>query len=93
MTLLLQQQQIFVRTTASLEYICLDVSFIILCFSPVTQEKGFSSLQGIHGDELPYVFGSPLVDGISPFPSTYNSFEKMMSEAVMTYWTNFAKTG
>ncbi|XP_076453475.1 neuroligin-2-like [Babylonia areolata] len=51
------------------------------------------SVQGIHGDELPYVFGSPLVDGLSPFPSSYTSVEKMMSEAVMTYWTNFAKTG
>ena len=50
-------------------------------------------VQGIHGDELPYVFGSPLVDGLSPFPSSYTSAEKMMSEAVMTYWTNFAKSG
>nr|KAG5686521.1 hypothetical protein BaRGS_003431 [Batillaria attramentaria] len=56
-----------------------------------TQEN--EDVQGIHGDELPYVFGSPLVDGLSPFPSSYTNSEKMMSEAVMTYWTNFAKTG
>ncbi|XP_021377716.1 neuroligin-4, X-linked-like isoform X3 [Mizuhopecten yessoensis] len=48
---------------------------------------------GVHGDELPYVFGAPLVNGISPFPSEYSRVEKRLSEAVMTFWTNFAKTG
>ncbi|CAL1530991.1 unnamed protein product, partial [Lymnaea stagnalis] len=58
-----------------------------------TQTENDEDVQGIHGDELPYVFGSPLVDGISPFPKTYTNTEKMLTEAVMTYWTNFAKTG
>lgn len=49
---------------------------------------------GIHGDELPYIFGAPLVDGIQPFStSSYSKSERMLSEAVMRYWTNFAKSG
>lgn len=47
----------------------------------------------IHGEELPYVFGAPLVDGLSPFQSEFSKSERMLSEAVMTYWTNFARTG
>ncbi|KAI8772176.1 neuroligin-4, X-linked [Biomphalaria glabrata] len=58
-----------------------------------TQNENEEDVQGIHGDELPYVFGSPLVDGVSPFPTSYTNAERMLSEAVMTYWTNFAKTG
>ncbi|XP_076435747.1 neuroligin-4, X-linked-like [Babylonia areolata] len=70
----------------------------LYAFSYSTQAESSSAeesegLQGIHGDELPYVFGSPLVDGLSPFPSSYTSVEKMLSEAVMTFWTNFAKSG
>ncbi|XP_059162387.1 neuroligin-4, X-linked-like [Physella acuta] len=57
------------------------------------QNESEDNVQGIHGDELPYVFGSPLVNGTSPFPSVYNDAERMMAEAVMTYWTNFAKSG
>ncbi|XP_074658267.1 neuroligin-4, Y-linked-like [Tubulanus polymorphus] len=48
---------------------------------------------GIHGEDLMYALGAPLADGIDPFPSTFTRSERMLSEAVMTYWTNFAKTG
>ncbi|XP_064638758.1 neuroligin-4, X-linked-like isoform X2 [Lineus longissimus] len=48
---------------------------------------------GVHGEDLMYVFGAPLADGITPFPSTYTRSERMLSEAVMRYWTNFMKTG
>ncbi|XP_076055027.1 uncharacterized protein LOC143033450 isoform X2 [Oratosquilla oratoria] len=47
----------------------------------------------IHGEELPYVFGAPLVDGISHFPKTYTREEVFLSELIMTQWTNFAKRG
>uniref|UniRef100_T1IZ18 Carboxylesterase type B domain-containing protein n=1 Tax=Strigamia maritima TaxID=126957 RepID=T1IZ18_STRMM len=47
----------------------------------------------VHGEELPYVFGAPLVDGLTYFPQNYTKTEKMLSEAVMRYWTNFAKSG
>ncbi|XP_050389898.1 neuroligin-4, X-linked isoform X2 [Patella vulgata] len=62
-------------------------------YSTQTEESLTENVHGIHGDELPYVFGAPLVGGISPFPATYTNAERMISEAVMTYWTNFAKTG
>uniref|UniRef100_W8BHI7 Neuroligin-3 n=1 Tax=Ceratitis capitata TaxID=7213 RepID=W8BHI7_CERCA len=47
----------------------------------------------ITGEELAFVFGAPLAPA-GPFPSNaYGVQEKLLSEAVMTYWTNFAKTG
>ncbi len=48
---------------------------------------------GVHGDDMTYVFGAPLTDGIDPFTSTFTRSERMLTEAVMRYWTNFAKTG
>lgn len=45
------------------------------------------------GEELAFVFGAPLAPA-GPFPShNYTVQEKLLSEAVMAYWTNFAKTG
>ncbi|XP_078694225.1 neuroligin-4, X-linked-like isoform X3 [Branchiostoma floridae x Branchiostoma belcheri] len=53
----------------------------------------------IHGEELPFVFGAPIAntqlvspDGLYSFTS-YSKQEAMLSVAIMTYWTNFAKTG
>ena len=48
---------------------------------------------GAHGEDLFYVFGAPLADGIKPFPSSYTRTERMLSEGVMRYWSNFIKTG
>ena len=48
---------------------------------------------GIHGEELAYIFGAPLVDGVSPFPNKYKGYEKNLSAFMMRMWTNFAKTG
>ena len=63
-------------------------------FGYSTQSEDFPQWSsGVHGDELPYVFGAPLVDGISPFPSRYTKNEKKLSAAVMRLWTNFAKSG
>ncbi|XP_071527712.1 neuroligin-4, X-linked-like [Panulirus ornatus] len=47
----------------------------------------------VHGEELPYVFGAPLVGGLSHFGLNYSREEVYLSELVMTLWTNFAKTG
>lgn len=44
------------------------------------------------GEELPYVFGAPLGQA-GPFQVYYNVKERLFSEAVMKYFTNFAKTG
>lgn len=48
---------------------------------------------GVHGDDMTYVFGAPLTDGIEPFTSTFTRSEKMLSEAVLKYWCNFIHSG
>jgi neuroligin len=47
----------------------------------------------VHGEELPYVFGAPLVDGFNHFPRNYTKSEVGLSEAVIVYFSNFARTG
>ncbi|KAK9512115.1 hypothetical protein O3M35_000612 [Rhynocoris fuscipes] len=47
----------------------------------------------VHGEELPYILGAPLVDGFSHFPKNYTKSEVALSEAVIMYISNFAKTG
>lgn len=48
--------------------------------------------QSIHGEDLPYVFGAPL-GAAGPFQDVFNAEERLLSEATMRYFTNFAKTG
>ncbi|KAI7815481.1 neuroligin [Rhyzopertha dominica] len=47
----------------------------------------------IHGEELPYVFGAPLVGGFSHFGRNYTKSETLLAETTMIYWSNFARTG
>lgn len=47
----------------------------------------------VHGEDLPYVFGAPLVEGFSHFPQNYTKSEVALSEALIVYWSNFARTG
>ncbi|XP_051873628.1 neuroligin-1 isoform X4 [Pristis pectinata] len=46
-----------------------------------------------HGDEIPYVFGVPMIGATELFPCNFSKNDVMLSAVVMTYWTNFAKTG
>eukprot|EP00063_Salmo_salar_P097369 XP_014072204.1 PREDICTED: neuroligin-1 isoform X2 [Salmo salar] len=46
-----------------------------------------------HGDEIPYVFGLPMIGPTELFPCNFSKNDIMLSAVVMTYWTNFAKTG
>ncbi|KAK3583367.1 hypothetical protein CHS0354_038986 [Potamilus streckersoni] len=63
-------------------------------FSHSTVSESYPDwIKGAHGDDLPYTFGAPLVGGISPFPTVYTDAEKILSENIMQFWTNFAKTG
>ncbi|CAH1781719.1 unnamed protein product [Owenia fusiformis] len=48
---------------------------------------------GVDGDDLLYIFGAPLADGIDPFQSVYTRSERMLAEAIMRFWSNFVKTG
>lgn len=48
----------------------------------------------IHGEDLPYFFGAPLIGGgFGHFPKNYTKAEMLLSEAVMLYWSNFIRTG
>lgn len=54
----------------------------------------FPQRQGcIHGEELPYVFGAPLVGGFMHFGRNYTKSESLLAETTMIYWSNFARTG
>lgn len=46
-----------------------------------------------YGEELPYVLGMPLDGPRTLFTDRYTLEERLFSEAVMKYWTNFAHTG
>ncbi|GFY68723.1 neuroligin-1 [Trichonephila inaurata madagascariensis] len=59
-----------------------------------TEESFFNQRMGCkHGEDLPYVFGAPLVTSLSHFHKNFSRSESSLSEAVMTYWTNFVKYG
>ncbi|GBP64361.1 Neuroligin-1 [Eumeta japonica] len=63
-------------------------------FDYQTKYGDYPQRQGcIHGEELPYIFGAPLVGGLAHFPKNYTKAEVALSESVMLYWGNFAKTG
>ncbi|XP_077988293.1 neuroligin-4, X-linked-like [Glandiceps talaboti] len=47
----------------------------------------------IHGEEIPFVFGAPLVNGLGMFEYNFSKSDALVSLAVITYWANFAKTG
>jgi para-nitrobenzyl esterase len=65
--------------------------------SPVYQYQFEQSLPGkdadgaAHSYELPFVFGNLLPDGV--FGGAYTPADRALSDAMLTYWTNFAKTG
>ncbi|XP_068086443.1 neuroligin-4, X-linked [Anabrus simplex] len=63
-------------------------------FDYQTKDGDYPQRMGtVHGEELPYVFGAPLVDGFSHFPRNYTKSEVGLSEAVIIYFSNFARTG
>ncbi|XP_049887755.1 neuroligin-4, Y-linked isoform X2 [Pectinophora gossypiella] len=66
----------------------------VYVFDYQTKYGDYPQRQGcIHGEELPYIFGAPLVGGLAHFPRNYTKAEVALSESVMLYWGNFAKTG
>ncbi|XP_060074107.1 neuroligin-4, X-linked-like [Ylistrum balloti] len=48
-----------------------------------------------HGEEIPYVFGFPAgtLKTAMKYPDHVTATQRMLSTNMMTYWTNFAKTG
>lgn len=49
--------------------------------------------KSINGEDLPYVLGVPLGGNTIHLKTQYDQKEKRLSETIMTYWSNFAKTG
>ena len=47
----------------------------------------------VHGEELAYIFGAPLVPSLSHFGRNYTKPEVALSENVIAYWANFARNG
>ncbi|XP_015515275.2 uncharacterized protein LOC107220967 isoform X1 [Neodiprion lecontei] len=47
----------------------------------------------VHGEELPYILGIPVGGGKYHLQERYNIGEVLFSEAMMTWWCNFAHTG
>jgi para-nitrobenzyl esterase len=45
----------------------------------------------VHSSELPYVFGNLYATGSQG--GAYTDVDRKLSETIVTYWTNFAKTG
>ncbi|XP_043251310.1 neuroligin-4, X-linked-like [Colletes gigas] len=62
-------------------------------FSHQTKDSGYQRLGSIRGEDIPYIFGLPLVAGGPFFPRNYSRQDQGVAEAVLTYFTNFAKTG
>lgn len=50
-------------------------------------------LGSVRGEDIPYIFGLPLVAGGAFFPRNYSRQDQGVAEAVLTFFTNFAKTG
>jgi len=53
----------------------------------------FQTWGSVRGEELAYVFGMPLIGGTNHLANNYTKPEMLLSEMMMTYWTNFARTG
>lgn len=65
-------------------------------FDYQTKMGDYPQRQGcIHGEELPYLFGAPLVSGggATHFSRNYTKAEVLLSETTMIYWSNFARKG
>ncbi|KFB50048.1 AGAP011916-PA-like protein [Anopheles sinensis] len=50
-------------------------------------------LGSVRGEDLPYIFGLPLVQGGPGFPQNYSRQDMGVNEAVLNFVTNFCKTG
>ncbi|XP_056632863.1 neuroligin-4, Y-linked [Diorhabda sublineata] len=63
-------------------------------FDYQTKDGDYPQRMGtVHGEELPYIFGAPLVDGFNHFPKNYTRSELALSESFLIYIANFVRTG
>ncbi|KAE9535978.1 hypothetical protein AGLY_007879 [Aphis glycines] len=65
------------------------VEFVIVVETRKGQRIGTA-----HGEELPYMFGAPMVtDGMNHFSRNFTKQEALLSDAMILYLGNFARTG
>lgn len=50
-------------------------------------------LGSVRGEDVPYVFGLPLVMGLPNFGQNYSRQDMGVAEAVLNFISNFCKTG
>lgn len=50
-------------------------------------------LGSVRGEAISYIFGLPLIGGGRFLPQNYSRADQGVAEAVLTFFTNFAKTG
>ncbi|XP_065164395.1 neuroligin-4, X-linked-like [Atheta coriaria] len=50
-------------------------------------------LGSVRGEDLSYIFGAPLVGGMPNFPQNFSRQDMGVAEAVLNFFTNFAKSG
>jgi len=75
---------------------CSDTSstYVYMFAAPSRLDTSYPRwLHGASDDDLAYVFGAPLTDGVDPFPSGYSRSDRALAEAMLKYWSNFVKTG
>jgi len=64
------------------------------CLGVASVESSMNEAVTLHSEDLAYGFGAPLVDGLAPFSSSgFTRADRIFSELVLRYWTNFIKTG
>ncbi|XP_076372956.1 neuroligin-4, X-linked-like [Tachypleus tridentatus] len=66
----------------------------LFVFGHQTEDSEFPKRYGcIHGEDLPYVLGVPLVGKLAHFQRNYTRSETSLAQAVLIYWYTFAKKG
>lgn len=53
----------------------------------------FQRLGSVRGEDLPYIFGLPLVLGMPNFSQNFSRQDMGVAEAILNFVTNFCKTG
>ncbi|OXU25995.1 hypothetical protein TSAR_009173 [Trichomalopsis sarcophagae] len=63
-------------------------------FNYQTKDSDYPQRLGsVRGEAIPYILGLPLISGGRFFPQNYSRADQGVAEAVLTFFTNFAKTG
>jgi neuroligin len=59
----------------------------------ITELLVVQRLGSVRGEDVTYILGLPLVGGQPFFPQNYSRQDMGVAEAVLNFFTNFAKTG